>query len=150
MFNTEYHLDSPTSIRGYVTDSAIVSPENTLLTGERDQYQITIEPENPYSIDDLEQMFRLEGHPHLEHKGDWKQSPSLLTFKSLIKPRTEKEVSEFSAGQLVRVDFRPMLNVMDANAFETLVLISVTKAAEEFIYEDAPSEAEAKYGQLDF
>ena len=157
MFDFTFNLDKPATVRGYIMDSAILSPENSIFTNERDQYSITLELEDGWLYEELEALYRMNTHNALPHMRDWKNSGGAgwITMKSLIEPRVLwpenlKQNKELKRGHLVSVDFRPILKVLDESAFETLVIISINADPHDSIYEfdeNAPlSEVEQRLG----
>jgi len=105
-----------------------------MFTGDRDIYQVTIEVFDYMDFINLELFFSQLEHPHLTTEGDWNaagEQQCQVTFLSTRKPYRLEKGWEPREGEMVAVDFRPMVKELDTALYQTCVLISCRKADED-------------------
>lgn len=139
------NIDEPCTIRGYVLDSAVISPMNGVMTHCLDEYNITIELEDPCVADELEMVFELNDHPQLESSANWKL-PGVdrsVTAYSIVEPRLggisrhSAHAEEIKVGTLVDLRCKAVIKELDQECLHTLQIIgvSIVDRAEEEVVE---------------
>ena len=139
------NIDEPCTIRGYVLDSAVISPMNGVMTNCLDEYNITIELEDPCVAEELEMVFDLNDHPQLESSANWKL-PNVdrsVTAYSIVEPRLggikrNAFTEEIKTGTLVDLRCKAVIKELDQECLHTLQIIGVSivdRVAEEEAFE---------------
>ena len=116
-----------------VMDSAVVSPHNSFLK-DIDEYSLTVTFPDDRFVREIEGLFRVNAHPHLEHHREWRQDDYSITATSLIAPRLPKGVTEeFKRGETVQLRVRCELVEGEEKAIERVLIVGflVADKAEE-------------------
>lgn len=131
MFTT--NIDEPCTIRGYVLDSAVISPMNGVMTNCLDEYNITIELEDPTVEEELQMVFDLNDHPHLVSSANWKlpDVDRSVTAYSIVEPRLGGmkrglHSEEIKTGTLVDLRCKATIKELDYECLHTLQIIGVS------------------------
>lgn len=128
-----FTINEPVTVRGYIQDSAVISPENSVMTSCRDQYSVTIEVEEPTVLDELDMAFDLNAHPAMESSSNWRIGGThrSITSFSIVPPRLGGikrglMAEEIKQGTLVDVRLKPVIRELDSETLNTLLLIGVS------------------------
>ena len=129
-------INEPVSIYGYVVDAALVSPDNTVMTNERDQYSVVLELEDPEQIEDFEIEFKDHDHNSLPTTSDWcfDRGMCRIHAKSVIAPRLEGIKGEPASATRVLLRCKPVVKELDEAIIHTIQIVYVQAAplADEF------------------
>ena len=125
MFTEEITYNLPFTLAdAEVIDSAVVSPHNSFLKQDIEEYSLTVTFANSRYVDEIEALFRTHAHPHLKHVGEWKHDKFSITATSLVKPRLPKgTVDEFKLGDQVQVRVRVELKEGEEAAIERVLIV---------------------------
>lgn len=156
--NYTYELEKPLTLVGFVKQSNIINPTSSLLRA-KEEYQVTIELEEPYLHWDLSALYEQHRGQLPSVEQDWCVDLGVVTAKSLIQPRVKYgddiEQGELSAHTLVSIDCRPSVKELNGAEYHTLVLISINAdfGVEEIQEDEIDAHTlamEALYGELNF
>ena len=143
-------LNEPFTVEGTVIESSIDSPFESFLH-PIPEYRIELDLDDPSLIDDLGLVF---DELSSDHTITWKTERDTVRASSVIKPSFSKDGNhcheELIPGARVLLRCKAVLNSLpngDVSALQILYVVLTEETAE---YSEATSEAEEKYGDLDF
>ena len=114
-----------------VMDSAVVSPHNSFLKQDIDEYSLTVTFPDDRFVREIEGLFRVNAHPHLEHHREWRFDNYSITATSLIAPRLPKGTTEeFKRGETVQLRVRCELVEGEDKAIERVLIVGFQYAPE--------------------